>query len=106
VLGRALPLTAGARSIAPPVGLRPFARSDAPRSEEVCAVMPATVASAGVTQAGSLKTAVEIPISAEVLVVGRNPTAPQFTFSVASVLSRTCCNQNHTVKLRGSNCRF
>jgi predicted small integral membrane protein len=46
--------TTGARSIAPPVGLRTFARSDAPRSEEVCAVMPATAASADVAQAGSL----------------------------------------------------
>jgi hypothetical protein len=46
--------TPGARSIAPPVGLRTFARSDAPRSQEVCAAMPATAASASVAQAGSL----------------------------------------------------
>jgi hypothetical protein len=47
--------TAGARSIAPPVGLQTFARSDAPRSQEVCAAMPATAAAAcAVAQAGSL----------------------------------------------------
>jgi hypothetical protein len=46
--------TTGARSIAPPVGLRTFARSDAPRSQEVCTATPATANSGAVAQAGSL----------------------------------------------------
>jgi hypothetical protein len=45
---------AGARSIAPPAGLGTFARSDAPRSQEVCATTPVTAASTAVAQAGSL----------------------------------------------------
>jgi len=54
----------------------------------------------------TLETAVEIPIRFEVLAALENPTAPQFTFLVASAGFISCCNKTDGVVFTGPNCRF